>query len=189
MKPVISTARDYFLARFYSDDDDEGSMAEERFKDVLALGRLATLLRLHVEYTDAELEAIVASAPKRILPQQADRNKIKTEWKAAKLLSQPLSADLYREPATTDSPHHISRNGEYCYQWWVQRSLVYPSMHAMARRMVILQPSSAASERVFSLFKHVNDTSPPNTLMDLKRARVVVPYNDRMRKKCVVSSH
>jgi hypothetical protein len=188
MKPIITEARDYFVARFHS-GDDEGTLQEERFKDVLVLGRLASLLRLHMGHTPAELTAIVAAAPRRLLQFSADKDKIKDEWTAARALALPPGDSHYKEPATSDSPHHVSKNGEYCYQWWVRHATEFPAMLAMARRMVILQPSSAASERVFSLFKRVNDSSPSNTLMDLKRARVMVPYNDRMRKQSVVPSH
>ena len=186
MKPIITEARDYFAARFHSDDDDEGTLPEERFKDVLVLGRLASLLRLHIPYTTAQLAAIVEAAPRRILPRHTDRDAIKTEWVAAKALALLNGPDHYKEPASAASSNHISTNGEYCYQWWVKHGGTFPAMLALARRMVIMQPSSAASERVFSLYKTVNHDNNPATLMDIKRASVMVPYNDRMRENPVV---
>jgi hypothetical protein len=188
MKPILSQARDYFAARFLNDDED-GTAPEERFKQALALGRLASLFRLHLQRTDADLASIVSTAPSRVLPAQADKDNIIREWKQARVFAQGHTPSNYHEPATRNTRDHVSINGEYCYKWWLKHGQPYPAMVTLIRRLVILQPSSAASERVFSLFKHVNDNSPVNTLMDRKRARVIVPYNDRMREKSVVPSN
>ena len=174
MSAILSTAQVYFNKRFGGEGE---TMAEERFTQLLDLAKVANLLRLRDE-TEASATAALATLPATIaLPSL--KQKFLEEWKAARL-QQSAQPTYYKEPVPSSQQGHVRQNGEYCYSWWQAKKAEFPTVAQVARKLVLLQPTSAAVERVFSIFNHLH-LSTSNMLMDIKRASVMIPYNERMR--------
>ena len=62
-------------------------------------------------------------------------------------------------------------------KWWKQHSPELPHWSAAARKMFLIQPSSAAAERVFSILNRSFDESQTNSLEDYVEASVMLQYN------------
>ena len=69
---------------------------------------------------------------------------------------------------------------DYCVlQWWKQNSLELPYWAEAARKALLVQPSSAASERVFSMLKATFNEQQDTTLQDYLEASLMLQYNNR----------
>ena len=189
MRPIVDLAKDYLDKRFL----ETGSTAHEmRFRTLLALARIANLLRLG--------DATCATNPDDVLKclgrapdglfegndkaRDTHVKRLHKEWRAAVKLAM-TNAAAYKEPATSLDKDHMVINSNYCYSWWMSREAVLPTWCKLVKVLAILQPSSATTERVFSLYKRMTEGSK-KALMDIKRAKVIVPYNERMRTRPVV---
>ncbi len=64
-------------------------------------------------------------------------------------------------------------------QWWKARRQQLPHWSAAARRLALVQPSSAAAERVFSLLHAAFDDQQANALEDYLEAAIMLAYNHR----------
>ena len=64
-------------------------------------------------------------------------------------------------------------------QWWKQNESVLPCWAAAARKSLLVQPSSAASERVFSLLKSSFNPQQQSSLVDYIEASLMLQYNAR----------
>jgi hypothetical protein len=178
VREILRHAETYFKRRFAGDGE---SPAEVRFSTALNVAKLAQLFRFKGDITDASVEAIVAGQSKRIFATPAAKVEFIKEWKVAK-----TQAATYTETSTRERAGKIADYGIGCFSWWRTRLDQFKVCNRVLSLLVVLQPSSAASERVFSLYNNVNKGDPCTRLMDLKRAGVMVPYNERMRARAVV---
>ena len=64
-------------------------------------------------------------------------------------------------------------------QWWQRNATCLPHWASAARKVVLVQPSSAASERVFSLLNSTFGDQHDNTLQDYLEASLMLQYNKR----------
>ena len=64
-------------------------------------------------------------------------------------------------------------------QWWHQNERDLPCWAAAARKVFLVQPSSAASERVFSLLKSSFSSQQQNSLQDYIEVSLMLQYNSR----------
>jgi hypothetical protein len=61
---------------------------------------------------------------------------------------------------------------------WFKAQNELPTWYACSKICALIQPSSGASERVFSLLKHAQDRSQTRMLEDYLEASVMIHYND-----------
>ena len=64
-------------------------------------------------------------------------------------------------------------------EWWKRNSSHLPYWSAAAKRIFLVQPSSAASQRVFSLLKNSFGDQQDNALQDDIKASLMLQYNKR----------
>jgi len=64
-------------------------------------------------------------------------------------------------------------------QWWHQNECDLPCWAAAARKVFLVQPSSAASERVFSLLKSSFSSQQQNAPQDYIKVSLMLQYNGR----------
>lgn len=64
-------------------------------------------------------------------------------------------------------------------QWWSQNESHLPCWAAAARKVLLVQPSSAASERVFSLLKASFNPQQQSSLQDYIETSLMLQYNER----------
>ena len=64
-------------------------------------------------------------------------------------------------------------------EWWKYKKAFLPAWSKAAQHVLLLQPSSAAAERVFSLLNASFGTSQENTLQDYLEASLMLQYNKR----------
>ena len=62
-------------------------------------------------------------------------------------------------------------------KWWKVNAPVLPNWASAARKVLLVQPSSAASERVFSLLKASFQEQQDGTLQDYLEASLMLQYN------------
>ena len=64
-------------------------------------------------------------------------------------------------------------------EWWDRQELTLPHWFASVRKIILIQPSSAAAERVFSLMKASFNRSQDRALQDYIEASLMLQYNRR----------
>ena len=64
-------------------------------------------------------------------------------------------------------------------EWWRRNAPDLPKWSAAAKRIFLIQPSSAASERVFSLLKNSFGAQQDNALKDYVEASLMLQFNKR----------
>ena len=64
-------------------------------------------------------------------------------------------------------------------QWWHRNESDLPCWAAAARKVLLVQPSSAASERVFSLLKSSFNSQQQKSLQDYVEVSLMLQYNSR----------
>jgi len=64
-------------------------------------------------------------------------------------------------------------------EWWKLNADELPNWSSAARKVLLLQPSSAASERVFSLLKASFSDQQESSLEDYIETSVMLQYNKR----------
>ena len=64
-------------------------------------------------------------------------------------------------------------------EWWKRNCVTLPHWSALARQVVLVQPSSAAAERVFSLLSSSFGDQQTNALQDYIETSVMLQYNKR----------
>ena len=68
-------------------------------------------------------------------------------------------------------------------QWWARHERTLPNWPAVVRKWLLLvQPSSAPAERVFSLMKHFFTHQQENALQEAVEASVMLRYNGKERR-------
>ena len=68
-------------------------------------------------------------------------------------------------------------------QWWARHARTLPNWSAVVRKLLLVQPSSASAERVFSLMNHFFTHLQENALEETVEASVMLRYNNNQRKK------
>ena len=194
IKAKLGLTYTYFKQRFKGEGATD---AERRLDPLLACARAAELLRLAPrvrDLADHDICARMTTAPPSLFGRislsdpSSTHETDKPNWTQSWLLEyhaakvEALTLSPYTEPVTD---MFAMANGEYCYSWWQKRAAKFPMWSNLTRTLATLQASSGTVERVFSLYKRV--CQEDNSLMDYRRARVIIPYNARMRKTPVVS--
>lgn len=64
--------------------------------------------------------------------------------------------------------------------WWKQYSTLLPGWASAAKKVLLIQPSSAAAERVFSLLKSTFGEQQDNSLQDYIEASLMLRYNKQL---------
>ena len=64
-------------------------------------------------------------------------------------------------------------------EWWKLHASTLPNWSAAAKKTILLQPSSAAAERVFSLLKASFGEQQDMSLQDYIEASIMLQYNKR----------
>eukprot|EP00733_Pompholyxophrys_punicea_P000535 Pompholyxophrys_punicea_v1_NODE_155_length_3151_cov_4.974483.p1 type:complete len:402 gc:universal NODE_155_length_3151_cov_4.974483:1287-82(-) len=64
-------------------------------------------------------------------------------------------------------------------KWWKQQKTQLPTWFFVVRQLMLLQPSSAASERVFSLLNNSFSDKQTASLEDYREAAIMLQYNKR----------
>ena len=64
-------------------------------------------------------------------------------------------------------------------EWWKRNEAALPNWSAAAKKILLLQPSSAASERVFSLLNNSFGFKQNSSLEDYVETSILLQYNDR----------
>lgn len=88
---------------------------------------------------------------------------------------QPLQRELAAYQVLTDDVA-----GEInVLEWWSQHSEEIPSWASACKQILLLQPSSAASERVFSLLQNSFNNQQEQALEDYIETSLILQYNNK----------
>ena len=96
---------------------------------------------------------------------------------------QGLTAELPRYLAVADGAD--LQTEEEKLQWWLRNEANLPNWSSVVKKVLLVQPSSASAERVFSMnnfFTSQQDAALEQTL----EASVMLCYNQNQRNKLVV---
>ena len=63
--------------------------------------------------------------------------------------------------------------------WWGKNEELLPNWSTAAKKAVLVQPSSAASERVFSILNNSFGDRQNSSLEDYVEASIILQYNQR----------
>ena len=69
--------------------------------------------------------------------------------------------------------------GTNCLKWWGECEPTLPNWAAAAKKVLVVQPSSAAAERVFSLLKSSFGCQQDSSLKDYIESPLMLQYNKR----------
>ena len=88
------------------------------------------------------------------------------------------------EQLKSELPAYIAKSADVdssidLLQWWQRNASTLPHWAAAARKVLLVQPSSAASERVFSLLNASFQSQQHNTLQDYLETSIMLQYNSR----------
>ena len=83
---------------------------------------------------------------------------------------------------TAELPDYLARAADTspsisCLEWWKLNASALPNWSEAAKRVLLLQPSSAAAERVFSLLNSSFGNQQDNSLQDYIESSVMLQYN------------
>ena len=67
-------------------------------------------------------------------------------------------------------------------QWWARHARTLPNRSAVVRKLLLVQPTSASAERVFSLMNHFFTHLQENALEETVEVSVMLRYNKNQRK-------
>ena len=74
----------------------------------------------------------------------------------------------------------LPESQEFCpLKWWKQNSTVIPNWAIAASKALRVQPSSAASECIFSMLKASFDEQQDSSLQDYLEASLMLQFNGR----------
>ena len=75
----------------------------------------------------------------------------------------------------------VMANEEEKLAWWAAHSDTLPHWPGVVKKLLVIQPSSASAERVFSLLKNAFNDQQDNALKDYLEASVMIRYNNAKR--------
>ena len=84
-----------------------------------------------------------------------------------------LKAELPQYVASTE---YLAASYDHL-QWWKENESVLPTRAAWARKVLVVQPSSAVAERVFSLLKSSFSERQGQSLQDYLETSLMLQYN------------
>ena len=64
-------------------------------------------------------------------------------------------------------------------QWWKNHETELPSWSSVCKKALLIQPSSAAAERVFSILQNLFNEKQTLSLQDYIESSVMLQYNTR----------
>ena len=64
-------------------------------------------------------------------------------------------------------------------EWWQRHAPDLPAWSSAVSKMILIQPTSASLERVFSLLKHSFNCRQDNALCDYIESSLFLQYNKR----------
>ena len=68
--------------------------------------------------------------------------------------------------------------------WWSSNSETLPHWSAVVKKVLLVQPSSAAAERVFSVMESLFNKQQDSALEETVEASVMLSFNGSQRRKC-----
>ena len=71
-------------------------------------------------------------------------------------------------------------DAESLWAWWIKSPKELKGWRLFARRAALLQPSSAAAERVFSMLENLMSDNQSNSLGDRVEGALMMRYNSRL---------
>ena len=75
----------------------------------------------------------------------------------------------------------VMANEEEKLAWWAAPIDTLPHWAGVVKTLLVIQPSSASAERVFSLLKNAFNDQQDNALEDYLEASVMIRYNNAKR--------
>ena len=97
---------------------------------------------------------------------------------------QGLTAELPRYLAVADGAD--LQTEEEKLQWWSRNEANPPNWSSVVKKVLLVQPSSASAERVFSIMKNFFTNQQDAALEQTVEASVMLCYNQNQRNKLVV---
>ena len=94
-----------------------------------------------------------------------------------------LARELPHYLATTEGTQVATE--EEKVQWWARNEANLPYWSAVVKKILLVQPSSASAERVFSIMKNFFSSKQESALEETVEAAVMLCYNRNQRKKIV----
>jgi squalene cyclase len=64
-------------------------------------------------------------------------------------------------------------------KWWCDHEMTLPSWSTAVKKILLVQPSSASAERVFSLLQNVFNRQQDATLEEIFEVSVILKYNNQ----------
>lgn len=100
------------------------------------------------------------------------------------LSSFPFISSTVLDDLKAELPAYIAKadsvDSKYCVlRWWKSNSADLPHWSALARKVLLVQPSSAAAERVFLLLTNSFGDHQFNALQDYIEVSIMLQYNKR----------
>lgn len=97
---------------------------------------------------------------------------------------QGLTAELPRYLAVADGAD--LQTEEEKLQWWSRNEANLPNWSSVVKKVLLVQPSSATAERVFSIMNNFFTNQQDAALEQTVEASVMLCYNQNQRNKLVV---
>ena len=95
-----------------------------------------------------------------------------------------LSDELPRYLASADGTQTETEDEKV--QWWARYEASLPNWSSVVKKILLVQPSSASAERVFSIMKNFFTDQQENALEETVEASVMLCYNGNQREKLLV---
>ena len=95
-----------------------------------------------------------------------------------------LSDELPRYLASADGTQTETEDEKV--QWWARYEASLPNWSSVVKKILLVQPSSASAERVFSIMENFSTDQQENALEETVEASVMLCYNGNQRKKLLV---
>jgi len=67
-----------------------------------------------------------------------------------------------------------------CLDWWRQNAVILPAWAAAAKKVLVVEPSSAAAERAFSLLNSTFGDKQDNSLKNYIETSIMIRYNKKI---------
>ena len=135
----------------------------------------------------AVFKAVTVFDPSKIDALGANANTVETLLQGIPFIDAPTCAQLllelptYRAMAIGDPALTANTDVE---EWWANKDgdLTIKTWYETAIKVMLLQPSSAAAERVFSMLKALMGDQQASALEDYQQAGLMIHYNQLMRR-------
>ena len=102
-----------------------------------------------------------------------------TSLSTISFITEPVLSNLKQEfPQYVAAVEDISSDLDVVL-FWKQHANNIPNWKEVAAKLLLLQPSSAAAERVFSLLKNTFGEQQLNSLEDYLEASLIIQYNSK----------